>query len=65
MADQPNQTAIAAASAAGRAAQARGDAVTTCPYPVRGRDLPAADMLGVVWVRGYTAAELAAAGWTS
>lgn len=58
MADQPNQTAIATASTDGQAAQARGDAVTTCPYP-------AADMLGVMWVRGYTAAELAAAGWTS
>jgi len=48
--------AVVAATAAGQAAYERGDPVTTCPDA---HDSP----LGVLWVRGYTDGQLAAAGW--
>lgn len=53
MADVLTRDAVAAATAAGRAAYERGDPVTTCPHDPAGT-------LGVLWVRGYTEAQLAA-----
>jgi len=53
MADVLTRAAVVAATAAGRAAYERGDPVTTCP------DDPASTV-GVLWVRGYTEAQLVA-----